>query len=350
MRTGDDHGGFSGAAGDDADGDPVPDAALTATSVPRGLAEIAVPPLNTMKGIGLKVLSAFIFCAMLALVKIAGERVPIGQILFARNFFGLIPVVVMVAYLGSMRSILRTKRPFGHMKRAIVGTASMALWFAALQRLALPDATAITYASPLIMVAFAAVFLGEKVRIYRWSAVGVGFVGVIVMLTPQFASGFDIAGSAEATGAAMALASAVFMALVSVFVRELTATEQTGTIVIYFFATAALLSLITVPFGWVMPTPMEAALLVGIGLLGGIAQIFLTQAYRHAEASTIAPFEYTTMLWTVLLGVFVFDEMPQMAVIAGSVVVVGAGLYVIYRERSLGLVRSELAATTPARG
>ncbi|MGX1308272.1 drug/metabolite transporter (DMT)-like permease [Amorphus suaedae] len=350
MRTLDDHGALSGAAGDANDRDPAPLAALAVASLPRALPEIAVPPLNAMKGIGLKVLSAFLFCAMLALVKIVGERVPVGQILFARNFFGLIPVVVMVVYLGSLRGILRTRRPFGHMKRAIVGTASMALWFAALQRLALPDATAITYASPLIMVAFAAFFLGEKVRIYRWSAVGVGFVGVIVMLTPQFASGFDIGGSVEATGAAMALTSAVFMALASVFVRELTATEQTGTIVIYFFATASVLSLITAPFGWVMPTPLEAALLVGIGLLGGIAQIFMTQAYRHAEASTIAPFEYTTMLWTVLLGVFVFDEVPQTEVIAGSVVVVGAGLYVIYRERRLGLVRTDHAATTPARG
>lgn len=347
MRTIDDHGGFSGTAGAALKQDPAP----LASPAPRlALPEIAAPPLNAMKGIGLKVLSAFLFCAMLALVKIAGERVPVGQILFARNFFGLIPVIVMVVCLGSMRGILRTKRPFGHMKRAIVGTASMALWFAALQRLALPDATAITYASPLIMVAFAAFFLGEKVRVYRWSAVGVGFVGVIVMLTPQFSGGFDIGGSAEATGAAMALTSAVFMALASVFVRELTATEQTGTIVIYFFVTATLLSLITALFGWIMPTPTEAALLVGIGLLGGIAQIFLTQAYRHAEASTIAPFEYTTMLWTVLLGVFVFDEVPQQAVIAGSVVVIGAGLYVIYRERRLGLVRSEQAATTPARG
>jgi len=308
------------------------------------------PQLHAMKGIGLKVLSAFIFCGMLALVKIVGERVPVGQILFARNFFGLVPVIVMVACLGSLRGILHTKRPVGHMKRAIVGTAAMGLWFGALQRLALPDATAITYASPLIMVAFAALFLGERVRIYRWSAVGVGFVGVIVMLAPQFSGGFDIGGSVQATGAAMALTSAVFMALASVFVRELTATEQTGTIVIYFFATASVLSLVTAPFGWVMPTPMEAAMLVTIGLLGGVAQIFLTQAYRYAEASTIAPFEYTTMLWSVLLGIFLFDEVPQQAVIAGSVIVVGAGLYVIYRERRLGLARDEQAVTTPARG
>ena len=108
--------------------------------------------------------------------------------------------------------------------------------------------------------------------------------------------------------------------------------------------------MVTVPFGWVVQTPMEAALLDGVGLLGGIAQMFLTKADGEAEGSTIAPFEYTTMLWSVLLGVFVFDEVPQTAVIAGSVVVVGAGLYVIYRERRLGLVRSEQAATTPARG
>ncbi|MEW5424492.1 DMT family transporter [Amorphus sp. 3PC139-8] len=303
-----------------------------------------------MTGILMKVLSAMTFCGMLALVKVVGERVPIGEILFARNLFGLIPVLIMVAFTGSMRGILKTKRPFGHMKRAVIGTLSMGFWFAALTRLSLPDATAISYAAPLVMVALAALLLGEKVRIYRWSAVGVGFLGVLVILYPQLSAGFDPTGSAQSAGVVFALLSAVLMALVSIFVRELTATEQTGTIVLYFFITAAFLSLLTAPFGWVMPTAEEAGLLLALGVLGGIGQIFLTQAYRFAEASTVAPFEYTSMVWMVILSLVLFGEAPQPAVIVGSVVVVAAGLYVIYRERKLGLERGERGTTSPMRG
>lgn len=330
-------------------GDPEKGAA-SAVDETSSVGQAGALQLRTLTGITMKVLSAMVFCGMLTLVKVVGERVPVGEILFARNIFGVIPVLIMVIYTGSLGGIMRTARPFSHMRRSIVGTAAMGFWFAALTRLPLPDATAISYAAPLILVALAAFLLGETVRVYRWSAVGVGFLGVLVILIPQISGGFDIAESAQATGALFALSAAVFMALASVFVRELTATEQTGTIVIYFFLTASVVSLVTLPFGWVMPTATDAVMLVALGLLGGVGQILLTQAYRFAEASTVAPFEYTTMVWMVLLGFFVFGEVPQTAVMIGSVIVIGAGLYVIYREHKLGLERRDRAATTPLRG
>lgn len=354
MRVTSEFGGAAGAVPETKDEipDPVQPVAAPAEPADGPVMEtvLPAPQLKTLTGILMKVLSAMTFCGMLTLVKVVGERVPVGEILFARNVFGLIPVLGMVIFTGSLRGIFRTKRPFGHMKRALVGTVSMGLWFAALTRLSLPDATAISYAAPLIMVALAALLLHEKVRVYRWSAVGVGFLGVLVILYPQLSAGFDPTGSAQSAGVVFALISAALMALVSIFVRELTATEQTGTIVLYFFVTASLLSLLTAPFGWVMPTAEEAALLAALGILGGIGQIFLTQAFRFAEASTVAPFEYTSMVWMVILSLVVFGEAPQPAVIIGSVIVVAAGLYVIYRERKLGLERRERAATSPMRG
>ena len=120
-------------------------------------------------------------------------------------------------------------------------------------------------------------------------------------------------------------------------VRKLTETERTGAIVLYFSATGALFSLATLPFGWVMPSTEDAILLVSIGLVGGIGQILLTQSYRLADASTIAPFDYTSIIWAMLLGWIVFGEAPEMPVYIGSAILVVAGLFVIYREHRLGL-------------
>ncbi|MDQ0317145.1 DMT family transporter [Amorphus orientalis] len=332
-----------------ADGSPETGEAASGSSGGTDSQKGAAPQLGSLAGIGFKVLSALLFSGMLALVKLAGERLPVGEILFVRNVVGVIPVLVFVTWTGDLAGVLRTSQPFGHVKRAVIGTAAMGLWFASLTMLPLPDATAISYAAPLMLVALAALLLGEKVRIYRWSAVGVGFIGVLIILAPQVLGGTSPAADMQRTGSLLALAAAGCMALASVFVRELTATEQTGTIVIYFFMAAAVMSLVTAPFGWVVPTAFELALLLGIGLLGGIGQILLTQAYRFAEASTVAPFEYTTMIWMVLLGYFLFGEVPQPFVIGGTVIVIGAGLYVIYRERKLGLERRERAAASPTR-
>ncbi len=132
--------------------------------------------------------------------------------------------------------------------------------------------------------------------------------------------------------------------------RRLTATETTGAIVFYFSAVTTLIGLSTVFLGWVMPSPRQAAMLIGIGVLGGIGQITLTESYRHADASLVAPFEYTTMLWATLLGWFVFGQWPDDAVIAGAVLVTASGIFVIYREHKLGLQRrkeAEVASQRP---
>ncbi len=306
---------------------------------------IGAPPVvdlnrnRPLLGITLKVVSALIFTGMVTLVKITSDEVPIGEVMFARNFFGLIPVLIVVGWRGELVTAFATRRPMGHLSRAVVGGTAMALWFAALGYMPLPDATAISFSAPLMTVVLAAIILGETVRIYRWTAVVIGFLGILIILSPHLGKGG--VDDAARLGAGLAFLSACFMALAQITVRRLTNTERTATIVIWFSGTTALLSLLTLPFGWVMPTLEQAVMLVTLGLLGGVGQILLTQSYRYADAATIAPFEYTAMLWAILVGWLVFEEAPVAEVIAGSAIVIGAGIFVIYRERRLGLDRSK---------
>ncbi|XWN31970.1 MAG: DMT family transporter [Devosia sp.] len=303
---------------------------------------------DVLIGITWKVASALVFTLMLTAVKIAGERIPVGQMLFARNLFGLIPVLILVAYTASLREALQTSNVGGHVRRAISGMLAMGLWFAALQRLSFPEATAIIYAAPLLMVILAATVLRETVRIYRWSAVGVGLCGVFVIIYPQVENGFDIWHNAAALGALMALGAAAFMALTSIFVRQLAKQESTLTIVLYFLIAGSCVTALTAPT-WVMPSFWDAVLLVVIGILGGVGQLMITQAFRHAEASVIAPFEYSSMIWVVAIGYLVFDEIPQTAVLVGAAIVIASGLFVIWRESRLGLQREERKVGAPLR-
>ncbi|MCW8844089.1 MAG: DMT family transporter, partial [Rhodobacteraceae bacterium] len=121
----------------------------------------------------------------------------------------------------------------------------------------------------------------------------------------------------------------------------------TSAIVFYFSLTATGLSLLTLPFGWVMPTSTEAVLLVSAGLIGGIAQIFLTSAYRFAPASTVAPFDYASMLFAIIIGYVIFDEIPTQIMLAGVSLIIAAGIFIIWRERQLGLKRGSRQTLTP---
>jgi drug/metabolite transporter (DMT)-like permease len=245
---------------------------------------------------------------------------------------------------------LRTANPMGHVWRGLVGTAAMGLGFAGLGLLPLPEVTAIGYAAPLLVVIFAAMFLGEDVRAFRLSMVAVGLVGVLIVLSPRLAPDPANADPSQTLGAIIVLMSAVCAALAQVFVRKLVQTEGTAAIVFWFSVTASVLSLMTLPWGWVVPTPAETALLITAGLLGGFGQILLTSSYRHADASLIAPFEYTSMLLALMVGYLIFDEVPTITMLIGAAVVVSAGVAIILRERHLGLERARQRKAMPPTG
>jgi drug/metabolite transporter (DMT)-like permease len=304
---------------------------------------------SPMRGIMLKVVSVFFFVGMATMLK-ATETIPSGEMVFFRSFFALLPVLGYLAWKGRLANAFATKRPLGHILRGLVGVASMSLGFFALTRLPLPEATAITYATPLLIVIFSAVLLNERVHFFRWTAVVVGLVGVVIILWPRLTvfSGGEALGNAEAVGALAALLAAVLSAFAMMAVRNLVHTERTEAIVTYFFISASVLSLLTLPFGWVWPTPQQAALLVGAGFFGGIGQLLMTSSYRHADMSVIAPFEYVSLILTIILGYFIFSDVPTLTMILGAIIIVGSGIAVILREHRLGLDRARAKeANTP---
>lgn len=299
-------------------------------------------PTNPLRGVGLKVLSVAVFTLMAVCVKAAAARVPPGEAVFFRSFFAIPVIVAWLLWTHDLRHGLDTRNPMGHLWRGLVGTTAMGLGFTALGLLPLPEVTALGYAAPLLTVIFAAMFLGEQVRIFRLSAVLVGLVGVVIVLSPRLTLLQEgTVSTLQAVGAMAALLGAVFAALAQVFVRKLVHTEATPTIVFYFSLTATMLSLATLPLGWVVPVGREVGLLVSAGLLGGIGQILLTESYRHAETSVIAPFEYVSMILALVLGYLVFEEAPTATMLGGAALIVSAGLFIIWREQKLGLERAK---------
>lgn len=297
---------------------------------------------NPLRGIALKVVSVAVFVAMSAFIKAAGQ-LPAGQIVFFRAFFAILPIIAVLAWRHELRTALHTANPWSHIARGCVGVTSMGLGFFALTRLPLPDAITLNYAQPLLVVVFSALFLHEAIRFYRWSAVVVGLVGVVIISWPKltlFSDGSAMANE-QAVGVIAALCAAALSAVAMLLVRRLVHTERTPTIVLWFSLTAAAAGLLTIPFGWQALTFQQAALLVAAGVCGGLGQILMTESYRHAEASTVAPFEYTSMILGIAVGYLAFGDLPTAHTIVGGLIVIAAGIFIIWRERQLGLERGK---------
>jgi len=291
-------------------------------------------------GIACKVAATFMFAIMFAAIRWLGPYFPLGEIVFFRSTLG-IPVIVAMAYFTGGLGLLATRRIDSHALRSIAGTMSMFCNFAAYTYLPLADATAIGFAAPLFVVVLAAFMLSERVHIYRWSAVVIGFLGVIIIAGPE-------AGLSRSAlyGALFALTGAGLTAVAMIFLRRMSAHEHSITIAFYFMLTSAAVSLITFVFGWNWPTPWEAAVLVLTGLAGGVGQLFLSFSYRYGEASVLAPFDYAAMIWAVVLGYFLFEELPAPQVWFGGTIVIAAGLLILWRERKLGKDRAAVSPTS----
>lgn len=322
---------------------PAADAFLTMAA---GSASSAGLSGNALRGILLKVLSVAVFVAMSALIKAAGQ-LPAGQIVFFRSFFAIFPILLMLAWRRELATALRTANPVGHIARGVVGVISMAFTFIALTRLPLPEAIMLNYAQPLLVVVFSAIFLHEVVRAYRWTAVMVGLLGVVIISWPNLSLLDGEVDASRTFGVVAAFLGATGSAVAMLLVRRLVQTERTPTIVMWFSLTATAASLLTIPFGWSPLTITQTAVLVLAGICGGVAQILMTEAYRHAEASTVAPFEYTSMILGIVVGYLAFGDMPTAYTIVGGLIVVGAGIFIIMRERRLGLERGTARKVAP---
>ncbi|MEM7179235.1 MAG: DMT family transporter [Pseudomonadota bacterium] len=304
--------------------------------------------MTPFRGIALKLLSVALFAVMVACVKAARMTVPAGEAVFFRAFIALIPVTLWAIASGQGTRALSTSNFRGHFWRGAVGASAMMLSFAALGFLPLPELTAIGFSAPLMTTILAVFLLGETVRIYRWTAVVVGLFGVLVMIWPRLTELQNGISAADGTGVLLGLASAGLMALAVIHVRWLSRSESTLAIVFWFHVSCSAVALVSLPFGWVWPDLTTWALLIGAGIFGGVAQILLTISYRMADASTLSPFDYSMMLYSLLIAWILFEETPTTEVMLGAGIVIGAGLYILMRERRLGVTRpAPLRRNTP---
>lgn len=303
--------------------------------------------MNPVRGITLKVCSVIVFVTMFSLIKATSQDIPAGEAVFFRSLFAIPVLLFWLVIRGDFPHKLKAHDPMGHVWRGLMGTFAMASGFLAIGLLPLPEVVAIGYAAPLLVTMLAAMFLGEKIRFVRLSALLLGLVGVMLILSTRLTVlDAEVTSRLETIGALAALMAAIFSALAQVFARKLVATETTGSIVFYFSIMSSTLALLTLPFGWTIPNAQQASLLIGAGLLGGVGQILLTESYRFAEVAVIAPFEYCSIILALLVGYFIFDELPTNIMLVGVALIIVAGIIIIERERRLGIKRTGKARST----
>lgn len=272
------------------------------------------------QGILLKILSVLLFSLMSLQVKLLHQTYPTSEIVFARSFFALFPLIPLVLMAGGWAA-LRVNSYKGQTVRNCVGLFAMILTFYSLPHVPLATFTTIQFTMPLFVVVLAALFLKEKLSGARLGAVLLGFAGVLVVLRPQV-GGYDYFSM-------MALLAAFFVAIVTVILRRLTATENSVSIVFWFTLFCAVLSGCALLLEYRQPDLHDALLLIGSGLSGGAAQVLLTQSYRFGQVSLLAAFEYTGLLWATLFELYFWNKWPDFYVLAGAVIIIGAGLYLI---------------------
>lgn len=293
-----------------------------------------------MIGIMFKIGSVAFLVSMAAMIKLVGENIPVGQIIFFRAFFAILPVLVYLAYRNQLRQAYHTNHPVKHLMRSFVGCCGMGLGFYGLTKLPLHDVVALRHATPLFAVIFAAIMLHEKVRFYRWAAVAFGLSGVLIISWPSITLFQQAVDQRVLYGVVATILSTMFAAFATVLIRTLVKTERSPTIVIYFSSMASFFAGLTFFFGWVPLDFYNASIMIGAGIVGGIGQILMTECYRYAAVSTIAPFDYTSIVFGIGLGFVLFGDLPTAQMLLGTLIVAGAGIFIIYREHQLGLERS----------
>lgn len=281
-----------------------------------------------LAGILLRLLTALLLAVMLAGVKLAGQRgVHVVESLFYRQI-GSVVCATGLVLAGSGFASLRTKRVGAHVGRMAIGMTSMALNFLAILLLPLADATAIGFMVPIFATMLAALVLGEATGRWRWGAVLVGFLGVLLIVHPG-------QGGVPLTGAAVALAGAGVTAAVTIVIRQLGKTERASTTVFWFAASSLVpLGLLMLHFGRAHDAT-TFAILAGMALAGGLAQLTLTASLRLAPVALVVPMDYTSLLWAVLLGSWLFAELPSPSVWIGAPVIILSGLVIAWREHHL---------------
>ena len=284
-------------------------------------------------GIALRLLSGALFTGMVICVKAASATSPLGQIVFFRSFFALIPLVVFLAWRHEFPSGLRTARPLGHLVRSFFGAAAMFASFASVALLPLAEAVLLAQLAPVLTAVIAVVALSE--RLTRWRVLGLGFglAGVLVLVWPDIGGG--VMDTRRLLGIGLGLLTAFLTAFALIMVRTLTRTESPGAIAFYFVLASMAGGIVTLPMGWAMPDMYTLSLLVLAGLFGGFAHIAMTLSFSYAEASRLAPFEYVALMWPVLADLLIFRlPLSSSFLLAFPLVLAGAAIAAAEKNRT----------------
>ena len=254
------------------------------------------------------------------------DMFPVGQVLFSRFFFGLIPILMLVPR-GEFKTFYKTSRPKLHAFRAITGTLAIIALFIALREIPLADVVSLTFGGPIFVTLGSIFFLSEKVGIRRWLAVLIGFFGMLLIVKPAYEE-LNIYYI-------FPIIFCIFFACVALSIRSLSSTEPNYRIALYFSLLSMIVGLLTLPFGWVMPTKFELFLLIFTGLVGSVANILLTISLRYAEASLVTPTKYLNLVFAILLGYFIWSEIPKLLTLVGAGLIIISSVIIFMRESEL---------------
>jgi len=267
-------------------------------------------------------LSVCTFSVMDLLVKWSGDY-STGQVMFFRGLFGILPTYFLIPK-DRLKTFYKTKRPWEHFFRCVMGLMALIAIIIALRELPLAVVVSLSYAAPLFITILSIFLLSEKVGMFRWIAVLIGFIGVIFISEPGFKNLNYLYF--------LPLVFCIGMAFVTITIRKLSTTEPIWLISIFFSIVILIASLITIPFGWIMPTPKDFILLALIGITGGSANLFLTQSYKLSEVSLVAPLKYLSLIFAIIFGYLIWNEIPTLKTLIGASLVVLASLIIFRRE------------------
>ncbi len=300
---------------------------------------IQMRPHRPVRGVLLKLASVVLLSSMAACVKYLGRDIPVGETIFLRGLIAVLALALIARQTLGLQ-VLKTDNWPRHALRSLSGTLSMFCLFTALTMIPLADVTTIAFTSPMFVTLLAMVFLGERIHVFRWAALAIGVAGVLIMVSPHLSF-----NNGNPTGVGVALAAAVFSALAMIFLRSMSGAEHPLTITFYLMLASMICALLTLPWGWVMPNREQALVLLLMGVFGVAGQLLMTYSYRYAEASTIAPLDYSAMIMSVALGYWLFDERPTWSIWWGAPLVVTSGLIIFWREYRLHLQREQIRTT-----
>ena len=254
------------------------------------------------------------------------DMFPVGQVLFSRFFFGLIPILMLVPR-SEFKTFYKTSRPKLHAFRAITGTLAIIALFIALREIPLADVVSLTFGGPIFVTLGSIFFLSEKVGIKRWLAVIIGFIGMLLIVKPAYEE-LNIYYI-------FPIIFCIFFACVALSIRSLSSTEPNYRIALYFSLLSMIVGLFTLPFGWVIPNTFEFFLLIFTGLVGSVANILLTVSLRFAEASLVTPTKYLNLVFAIFLGYFIWSEIPKFLTLVGAGLIIVSSVIIFMRESEL---------------